>query len=177
MFSRTLVKSSIRTPFIRTNVINQLRLSSIRYQSTIPENKLNPESVVSKYSNGPINLRFTEDHEWIAVHPDNTAFVGITKYASNSIGDVTYVELPEIGESIVQGDIIGSIESVKSSNDIYAPIGGEIIGINEELNDSAPLVNKDPLGEGWIVQIKIDENAKIELLKDEKEYEEFLKDE
>lgn len=176
MFSRTFVKSSIRIPITR-NVINSPLRLSYRYQSTIPENKLNPNSLVSKYSEGPINLRFTEDHEWIAIHPDNTAFVGITKYASNSIGDVTYVELPEVGESISQGDIIGSIESVKSSNDIFAPIGGEIIGVNEQLNDDAPLVNQDPLGEGWIVQVKIDENAKVELLKDEKEYEEFLKDE
>jgi len=173
MFARTLLKSTSST--ISKSIVNPLKLS-YRYQSSLT-NKLNPSSFVSNYSKGPITLRFTEDHEWIAGHPDQTAFIGITPYASDAIGDVTYVELPDIGDKIEQGEIIGSIESVKSSNDIFAPIGGEVIKINENLNDNAPLVNKDPLGEGWIVQIKVDEGSNFDELKNEEQYDEFLKSE
>lgn len=175
MFSRTLLKTS--APLLSSRFSNSLKLSYRLQSTTSTGNKLNPNSIVSNYSKGPITLKFTEDHEWLASHPDHTAFVGITPYASDAIGDVTYVELPEIGDKIEEGDIIGSIESVKSSNDIYAPIGGEVIAINETLNDDAPLVNQDPLGDGWIVQIKIDENADLSGLRNEQEYESFLKEE
>lgn len=172
MLSRTL----LRAPISSRVFTNSLKLS-YRYQSTAINNKLNTKSLPSTHSNGPVTLKFTEDHEWIAAHPDHTAFIGITPYASDAIGDVTYVELPEVGDQIEEGDIIGSIESVKSSNDIFAPVAGEVIAINESLSDNAPLINEDPLGDGWIVQIKIDENTDFAELKSEEEYEGFLKEE
>ncbi|CCH42590.1 Glycine cleavage system H protein [Wickerhamomyces ciferrii] len=171
MFSRSLLRSSSATSRLMLN--NTLKLS-FRYQSSLI-GKFNKESLINTYSKGPIDLRFTEDHEYVAAHPDQTAFIGITKYASDAIGDVTFVELPEIGDKIDQGDVIGSIESVKSSNDIFAPISGEVIAINEQLNDNAPLVNSDPLGDGWIVQVKVEDAEQLKELQNEQEYEESLK--
>ncbi|KAG0677479.1 glycine cleavage system H-protein subunit [Pichia californica] len=156
MFTRSFFKltTSTTTTTIPKNRINFINL--IRLQSTF---KLNNNSIVSNYSKSPI-LKFTNEHEWISIHPDGTGFIGITNYASDALGDATFIELPiqQIGEEIKNGETISSVESVKSASDIYSPVDGKIIEVNEKLDDSPDLINSDPMGDGWIVKIKIDNN-------------------
>ncbi|KAG7879609.1 hypothetical protein KL938_003662 [Ogataea parapolymorpha] len=122
-------------------------------------NVLNPKSVVFTHSAGPVVLKFTDQHEWLSHHPDGTTFVGITKYASDALGDTTYIELPHdsVGETVSKGDVIGSVESVKSASEVYSPVDGEIVEVNTVLEESPELVNKDPMGDGWIVKMRVSE--------------------
>ncbi|SCU96136.1 LAMI_0F05336g1_1 [Lachancea mirantina] len=113
-------------------------------------------------SSGPSAIKYTSQHEWIAAHPDGTAFVGITKYAADALGDATYVELPEAESELEAGDSLGSVESVKSASEIYQPVGGVVLEGNEALNDSPQLINEDPLGEGWIAKVKLNNVADLE---------------
>ncbi|KAH3666626.1 hypothetical protein WICMUC_005610 [Wickerhamomyces mucosus] len=153
MFLRTVTQCS-RQP---------LRLA-LRSISTSASHIITPNSIITKYSAGPITVRYTSEHEYIAQHPDGVAFIGITKYASDALGDATFVELPEVGDEVLKGESIGSVESVKSSSEIYSPVDGEILEINETLTDSPQLINEDPLGEGWLAKIKTD--IKIESVED-----------
>ncbi|EGW32594.1 H-protein subunit of glycine cleavage system [Spathaspora passalidarum NRRL Y-27907] len=121
--------------------------------------KLNKGSHVYKYlsGDGPEYVKYTPEHEWLAVFPDTSAFVGITDYASEALGDVTYVELPEVGDKVEVGDVIGSVESVKSASEIYSPVAGEIVAVNTDLNSNPTILNIDPMGNGWIAHIKLDD--------------------
>ena len=112
-------------------------------------------------SDVPENLKFTKDHEWLVDDGGNSFVVGITDHAQDSLGDVTFVELPEIGTSFSRGDVFGVVESVKAASDLYMPVGGEILEINEELGDSPERLNESPYGDGWIIKIK--SNASDEL--------------
>lgn len=103
----------------------------------------------------PDNLKYTQEHEWIEVHSDNTATIGITAYAQESLGDITFVDLPEMGQPLCQGDTFGVVESVKAASDLYMPISGEVIKINERLQDAPEIINADPYKEGWIVKILV----------------------
>ncbi|RLV94723.1 Glycine cleavage system H protein mitochondrial [Spathaspora sp. JA1] len=125
--------------------------------------KLNQHSHVYKYltGDGPEYVKYTPEHEWLAVFPDTSAFVGITDYASEALGDVTYVELPEVGDRVEVGEVIGSVESVKSASEIYSPVAGEIMAVNVNLNSNPGTLNLDPMGEGWIAHIKVDDVESI----------------
>lgn len=101
----------------------------------------------------PKELRYLSTHEWVKIEGD-VATIGITDFAQDALGDVVYVELPEVGDTFTAGEIFGSIESVKASSDLYAPIAGEIIEINTALQDDQAPINKDPYGEGWIIRMK-----------------------
>ncbi|CAN3376757.1 hypothetical protein DIURU_001538 [Diutina rugosa] len=140
--------------------------------------KLNKQSFVYKYAEeGPKGVKFTSEHEWIALFNDDSAFVGITQYAAEALGDVTFVELPEVGDLVEIGDVMGSVESVKSSSDIYAPVAGEIIAVNDDLDSNPGVLNVDPMGNGWIAQIKLSKPEAVEedpLLLSEQQYEESL---
>ena len=116
-----------------------------------------------------MSIYFTEDHEYIRISGD-TGTVGISDYAQGQLGDVVYVELPEVGAQFDQADETGVIESVKVASEIYAPVSGEIIEINEALGDSPSLVNDDPEGDGWLYKIKLHDDAELSGLKDEDEY-------
>lgn len=105
-------------------------------------------------TNVPSELFYTKDHEWIRQEPDGTCVVGITHHAQDSLGDVTFVEMPTIGESFDRGSVFGVVESVKAASDLYMPLKGQIIEINEDLNDSPENVNNDPYSEGWMIKIK-----------------------
>ncbi|ODQ64490.1 glycine cleavage system H protein [Nadsonia fulvescens var. elongata DSM 6958] len=144
---------------------------SLRFYS----NALTKDSIVTKYSAGPIKVAYTEDHEWVALHEDGTAFVGITKYAADALGDATFVELATVGDAVEIGDSIGSIESVKSASEIYAPVTGEVSEANQLLDSNPGLVNQDPMGEGWIAQLQVGPNYDLSNLLDAAKYEEFLK--
>jgi glycine cleavage system H protein len=105
-------------------------------------------------SDVPENLKFTKDHEWLVQDNDISFVVGITDHAQDSLGDVTFVELPEIGTSFSRGEVFGVVESVKAASDLYMPVGGEILEVNEELGDSPEKLNESPYGDGWIIKIK-----------------------
>ena len=102
----------------------------------------------------PDNLNYTEEHEWLKVQEDGQARVGITDYAQDSLSDVVFVELPEVGEQFARGDVMAVAESVKAASDIYAPISGKIVSINEKLEESPDLVNESPYDFGWMVLIE-----------------------
>ena len=106
-------------------------------------------------SNVPAELSYTSEHEWVsALTAEGTVRVGITDHAQDALGDVVYVDLPSVGDSVAAEDSFGEIESTKSVSDLFAPIAGEIVAVNEALEDDPALVNSDPYGEGWIIEIR-----------------------
>lgn len=116
----------------------------------------------------PNDLLFTEDHEWVRVNADGTAVVGITHYAQESLGDITFVEFPEVGASFDKGESFGVVESVKAASDLYMPVGAEILEINEEVDAAPELVNQEPFEGGWLLKIRLQDVAELEgLLKPE----------
>lgn len=118
--------------------------------------------------------KFTEDHEWVSVDGD-IATVGITAHAAEQLGDVVFVELPDVGKSFGQKDEMAVVESVKAASDVYAPISGEIVEINNDIVDEPAKVNEDPDGAAWFVKIKLSDAAELDKLMDEAAYKEFAK--
>lgn len=118
----------------------------------------------------PDDLRYSSDHEWVKVEPGNRVRLGITDYAQDALGDVVYVELPEIGSVVAGGDSISEVESTKSVSPIYSPVPGEIVEVNGDLVDSPERLNSDPYGEGWICVIELGSGADIEGLMDAAAY-------
>ncbi|MDX5403674.1 MAG: glycine cleavage system protein GcvH [Rhodobacterales bacterium] len=118
-------------------------------------------------------MKFTEDHEWLRVEGD-LVVVGITEHASTQLGDVVFVELPEVGTMVAAGDEIVVIESVKAASDIAAPLDGEIVEINEAIVDEPGKVNEDPLGEAWFFKMKIDDLSLLDRFMDEDEYKDLV---
>lgn len=110
----------------------------------------------------PDNLKYTTDHEWIAQVSEDVVRVGITHHAQQQLGDVVFVQLPEIGDEVSGGDAAGEVESTKSVSEIFAPISGEVVARNEQLEAAPELVNSDPYGAGWMLEIKIADVAQIE---------------
>jgi glycine cleavage system H protein len=119
------------------------------------------------------NLRYSKDHEWVAVDGE-TATIGITDYAQHSMGDVVYVELPKVGEKLLAHDAFGSVESVKAVSEIFTPIAGEVLAVNEGLNDTPEVVNNDPYGGAWMIKLKMDNGGEADALLSSAEYEEYL---
>ena len=118
-------------------------------------------------------MKYTEEHEWLLVE-DDLVVVGITNHASTELGDIVFVELPEVGTSVTKDDEIVVIESVKAASDILAPLDGEIIEINEVLNDEPSKVNEDPTGTGWMFKMKIENLSDLEDFMSEAEYNQFI---
>ena len=121
----------------------------------------------------PEELQYTRSHEWVRTE-DDTATIGITDYAQEELGDIVYVELPEEGATFDAGDSFGSVESVKAVSDIYAPVGGEVIEVNEALNDSPEKINDDPYGDGWIIKLRVSGEGDLLSASD---YEQLLEEE
>lgn len=119
-----------------------------------------------------MSLKYTEEHEWINVE-GGVATVGITEHAQDSLGDVVFVELPEVGASFAQNDQVGVVESVKAAADIYAPISGEITEVNQALVDDPSLANSDPMNTGWFFKIKLSDASQLDGLMDEAAYKAF----
>ncbi len=119
-------------------------------------------------------VRYTKDHEYIRVDGD-TAVVGVTDYAQSQLGDVVFVELPPIGKTIAKGDEAAVVESVKAASGVNAPASGEVVEINQELEQSPALVNEDPGGKGWFLKLKLADAAELESLLDEEAYRAFVK--
>ena len=122
-----------------------------------------------------MSTKYTEEHEWITVDGD-VGTVGITDHAQEQLGELVYVELPDVGTSLDQGDEACVIESVKAASEIYAPVSGEITAVNEELADAPTTVNDAAEGDGWLFKIKLSDTAELDELMDAAEYKEFLKD-
>jgi glycine cleavage system H protein len=117
----------------------------------------------------PQDLAYSREHEWVRM--DGTrATIGITSYAADELGDIVFVELPEVGASLTQFGSFGVVESVKAVSDLYAPVGGEVVEINEALRDSPELLNSDPFGEGWIAKVEIDDPSQLDALLDADAY-------
>ncbi|MFJ4347060.1 glycine cleavage system protein GcvH [Pseudomonas sp. NPDC089401] len=119
-------------------------------------------------------LRFTEDHEWLRVETDGSVTVGITAYAQNALGDVVYVQLPEL-QPYEKGAEASTVESVKAASGVYMPLSGDVVAVNDALNDSPELVNEDPLGEGWFFRFKPVDMAEVEALLDQDAYDRLIK--
>lgn len=124
-------------------------------------------------SNIPEHLRYSKDHEWVAVDGD-IATVGITDYAQHSLGDVVYIDMPRGGDKFATHEAFGSVESVKAVSEIFMPVGGEITEVNEGLNDTPEAVNNEPYTTGWMVKVKMDNPGEADALLSAVEYEEYL---
>ena len=119
-----------------------------------------------------MSIKYTEDHEWVKVDGD-IAIVGITEHAQDALGDVVFVELPEVGKTLAQKDVAGVVESVKAAADVYMPVGGEVVEVNQALADEPSLANSDPMGAGWFFKVKLAKPTEIAALMDEAAYKAF----
>jgi glycine cleavage system H protein len=118
----------------------------------------------------PEDLKYTAEHEWVKTGGDGPARVGITDFAQDALGDIVYVQLPEIGATVRAGDACGELESTKSVSDLYAPVNGTVTAVNEALADQPDLVNTDPYGEGWLLDIDVEDPDEVEALMDSDTY-------
>lgn len=124
----------------------------------------------------PADLKYIETHQWVRVADDGTATVGITDFAQEQLGDVVYIGLPEVGETVRGGEEAGVAESVKSASDVFSPVTGEVIAINEALEEEPEIVNDDPYGEGWMFRVKLADKGELDGLMDADAYGESLAD-
>ncbi len=121
--------------------------------------------------NYPKELKYTREHEWVRDNEDDTVTVGITDFAQNELGDIVFVELEPEGTEVDREEVFGTVEAVKTVSELFAPVGGEIIEINDQLEDSPEAVNEDPYGKGWMVKMKMDDASELEELMTADEYE------
>ncbi|MBU4486963.1 MAG: glycine cleavage system protein GcvH [Candidatus Delongbacteria bacterium] len=108
----------------------------------------------------PKDLLFTDDHEYARINGD-IAVIGVSEYAQEQLGDITYIEMPQVGDSVAKGDSLGVIEAVKAASDIYSPVSGEVIEVNSDLEDNPELVNQDCYGKGWIIKLKMSDKSEV----------------
>jgi glycine cleavage system H protein len=121
----------------------------------------------------PDDLKYTREHEWLLVE-DKIATVGITDFAQEQLGDVVFVELPAVGDKVTKDEAMGVIESVKAVSDVYAPVSGKVLEVNDDLPESTEMVNEDPYGDGWMVKIELSDPSEIADLMSAAEYEQFV---
>ena len=123
--------------------------------------------------NVPANLKYTKEHEWIRLEGE-MAYVGITDYAQSELGEIVFVEVETVGETLNEGEVFGTVEAVKTVSDLYLPVDGEILEFNEELESNPELVNDDPYGKGWMVKVGVSDIAQLETLLSAEEYEALI---
>lgn len=123
--------------------------------------------------NFPTNIKYTKEHEWIRVEGD-VAYVGITDYAQSELGEIVFVDIDTVGETIAQGEVFGSVEAVKTVSDLNMPASGEVLEINETLNDAPEKVNNDPYGEGWMIKVRLTDASELDTLMDAVAYQAIL---
>jgi glycine cleavage system H protein len=123
-----------------------------------------------------MTVKYTPEHEWIQLEDHEAAVVGITLHAQDALGDVVFVDLPEVGRTYAKGEVSGVVESVKAAADIYMPVAGEVMEVNEDLRNDPSLANKDPMGTGWFFKILIKDMAEFDVLMDEPAYRKFVKE-
>jgi len=123
--------------------------------------------------NIPSELKYTKDHEWVRVEGD-VAVIGITEFAQSELGDIVFVEIETVGETLEQEEVFGSVEAVKTVSDLFMPVSGEILEFNEALEGSPELVNSDPYGEGWMIKVKMSDSSELDALLDAEGYKELV---
>lgn len=123
--------------------------------------------------NFPEGIKYTEEHEWISLDGD-IATIGITDFAQSELGDIVFVEVETVGESLGKNEVFGTVEAVKTVSDLYLPVSGEVLEVNERLADEPELINNDPFGDGWIIKLKVDNVADVEALMDVDAYKESV---
>lgn len=123
--------------------------------------------------NAPANLKYTKEHEWVRVE-GNEAYVGITDYAQSELGEIVFVEVETVGETLEEGEVFGTVEAVKTVSDLFIPVSGEVLEFNTELEDAPELVNNDPYGKGWMVKISIADAAQLDDLLSAEAYKELI---
>ncbi len=123
-----------------------------------------------------MSIKYSEDHEWIDAKEDDLVVIGITDFAQEQLGDLVYVELPEVGDECTRGDNISVIESVKAASDLVAPVSGSIIEVNSRLEDEPEIVTEDSMGEGWFIKVKLSDPAELDELMDEEAYNAFIEE-
>ena len=121
-------------------------------------------------SNLPADLRYAKSHEWLKQESDGAVTIGITDYAQNSLGDITYVQLPKVGATLKVGDTFGVVESVKAASDLYAPVAGTVVAANSALESAPESVNRSPYGDGWMIKLKLSDPGQIDSLLDATAY-------
>lgn len=121
----------------------------------------------------PANLKYTKDHEWIRLE-GNVAYIGITDYAQSELGEIIFVEVETIGETLNGGDVFGTVEAVKTVSEMFMPVGGEVVAYNDELTDKPELVNEDPYGKGWIIKVNVSDSSEADGLLSAHEYEKLI---
>jgi len=124
----------------------------------------------------PSHLKYTESHEWVDANDEGNARIGISDHAQAALGDLVYVELPAVGDELSQGDACAVVESVKAASDIYTPVSGIVIAVNEDLDADPAIINTDPYNDGWLFELKLIDTEELEGLKDAESYEESLED-
>ena len=134
-----------------------------------------PDFEENKMSNIPAELRYAQSHEWARLEADGSVTVGISDHAQEALGDVVFIELPELGKTLAAGQEAGVVESVKAAADVYMPVDGEIVEVNEALRDDPSLANSDPLASGWFFKVKLSNPAQLDGLMDETTYSDFTK--
>lgn len=122
----------------------------------------------------PSELKYSKSHEWLRRSDDGTVVVGITDHAQDALGDIVFIDLPELETEVKAGEEFGVIESVKAASDLYSPISGEVVEVNEEAMEDPSIINRDPYGEGWILKVKIDDDGEMSQLMDSDDYAELL---
>ena len=123
-----------------------------------------------------MSIKYSEDHEWVDAKEDDLVVIGITDFAQELLGDLVYVELPEVGDECTKGEIISVIESVKAASDLVAPVSGSIIEVNSRLEDEPEIVTEDSMGEGWFIKVKLSDPAELDELMDEEAYNSFIEE-
>lgn len=125
--------------------------------------------------NVPANLKYSKDHEWVAMIDEKTALIGITDFAQGQLGDIVFVDVPTVGETVESNEVFGSIEAVKTVSDAFMPVTGEVLEFNEGLENDPSLINKDPYGEGWIIKAAVSDPAELDALMSNEQYLDFIK--
>ena len=123
-----------------------------------------------------MSIKYSEDHEWVDAKEDDLVVIGITDFAQEQLGDLVYVELPEVGDECIKGENISVIESVKAASDLVAPVSGSIIEVNSRLEDEPEIVTEDSMGEGWFIKVKLSDPAELDELMDEDAYNSFIEE-
>jgi len=135
--------------------------------------RASPQRVLEEKMEAPPGLKYSKEHEWVAAE-ETVATVGITDHAQEQLGEIVYIELPSIGEKISKDDPFGVVESVKAVSDIYAPVSGTVLEVNEDLAESPEVVNEDPYGDGWLIKVRVSDPGDLDDLMDNDEYSQMI---
>lgn len=150
------------------------QLSDWGWRFSCKSTRFEPHSILHFNMEFPEDLKYTPDHEWLRIHDDNTATVGITAYATSELGDIVYLDVESVDETLAKEEAFGSIEAVKTVSDLFMPVDGTVLEFNEVLSDEPELVNADPYGAGWLIKIELTDPSQVESLLDVAAYREQI---